>query len=258
MRTDGHQVGSRLGRWRGVWLSLWAVVALSGCVDSVGMLDGPGSVVEEPKTVVTLSSGDEVALFEGDLLFECDTAGMGAAVEASTGRFTHVAVVVRQGDQLLVAEATPRRGVALRSVEEFMAEGGWVQPMWVAVEYERDSVSPRVLRLVGRPYDFYFAVGTERLYCSELVVECYRLKGGAPLFEQQPMNFLDADGQLPRYWARLFDSLGCAVPQGQLGSNPDALAHSACLRPVGGPIAVGERAEGGRQHAEGAEFDNNK
>ena len=49
-------------------------------------------------------SGWADSLRSGDLLFVSDSTGMGQAVQESTGRYSHVAIVERRGDSLYVVE----------------------------------------------------------------------------------------------------------------------------------------------------------
>jgi hypothetical protein len=46
------------------------------------------------------------------------------------------------------------------------------------------------------------------------------------------MNFLDAEGNMPVYWEKLFAKMGYPVPQGVPGTNPQAMRKSDLLRPV--------------------------
>ncbi|HCZ21947.1 MAG TPA: hypothetical protein DHU72_00250, partial [Rikenellaceae bacterium] len=49
---------------------------------------------------------------------------------------------------------------------------------------------------------------------------------------QEPMNFLDSEGNMPSYWTRLFDSIGMSAPQGVLGTNPQAMSKESVLESV--------------------------
>ena len=68
------------------------------------------------------------------------------------------------------------------------------------------------------------------LYCSELVRESYLGPEGEYLFDEAPMNFLDAEGEMPLYWTQLFALLGMDVPQGVPGTNPQAMSESGLLK----------------------------
>ena len=135
-------------------------------------------------------------LCSGNLLFvrAVDTVGMEAAIAASTGTYTHVAVLEYADSQYYVIEATPRLHSHL-----------------------------------GEPYDDAFLPDNGRMYCSELVYECVKDREGRPVFEANPMNFKGADGRIHPYWQAHFDSLGVAVPQGVPGTNPTDMSRSERL-----------------------------
>ena len=85
---------------------------------------------------------------------------------------------------------------------------------------------------IGQPYDYAFQPDNGALYCSELVYDSYVKADGTHLFQAAPMNFKNADGEFAPYWARLFERLQIPVPQGVLGTNPQAMYGSEALRPV--------------------------
>ena len=62
--------------------------------------------------------------------------------------------------------------------------------------------------------------------------DSYVSEDGTHLFTQAPMNFKDADGQMPLYWQQLFDILGMPVPQGVEGTNPRAMCGESILETV--------------------------
>ena len=168
------------------------------------------------------------SLMPGDLLFYEDTAGMGAAVRQSTGRYTHVAMVAEVGDTVYIIDATTRRGVARRP----LLRSPYPAVYRLAIPFDTVGAIRRAEAMVGQPYDDWFQHDNGRLYCSELIYECYLDSAGNHLFEAQPMNFLAPDGTLPPYWQTHFSALGIEVPQGQPGTNPTDLSRSPLLKRV--------------------------
>ena len=180
--------------------------------------------------------GGEPALRDGDLLFQ--TAGgsdfstaIAAATAADSLAYDHVGIVHITAEGPCVVEATPRRGVKLTPLDSFLSEGPAVG-MRFDVSDIAAAAPARAMRLLGRPYDWRFAPGDQAVYCSELVQIAYLDSAGRPVFPSAPMNFLDSAGRLPRFWRELYDSLGCAVPQGAPGTNPTAIARDSRLREV--------------------------
>lgn len=183
----------------------------------------------------------------GDLIFVCDTTGMGSAIQSSTGDkkdqhvFTHVAIAECTDSGIYVIDATPRLGVSRRTLGEFILSvtGGdpdrpftqYAYYYQVAVPFDTLLLQRRLKAFVGQPYDHYFMPDNGRMYCSELVYECFFDCNGHHLFPVKPMNFKAADGSMPRYWQEHFGRLGTAIPQDMPGTNPNDMSKSPILRP---------------------------
>lgn len=179
-----------------------------------------------------------ILLRPGDLLFFRDTEGMGAAVKESTGQYTHVALVESVGDTVWIIDATPAHGVSRRpyilSHNDKQSVPDIFRPH--AATYDMDSVLIRARSYIGQPYDKAFLPDNGALYCSELIYECfledYSYESGTDrhLFKAGPMNWRDANGNLPKYWVKHFKKLKMAVPEGVMGTNPTDLSRSPLLR----------------------------
>lgn len=179
-------------------------------------------------------SATEGALDPGDLLFQdLDCGPLCDAIEAVTegvdGRdFSHVGMVVRNGDGLAVCEAIGA-GVHLTSLAQFTARSAKV-----LVGHWPDSLrslafraSVEALHLVGTPYDDAFLPGTEKLYCSELVALTFQqANGGAPFFDVPPMTFKDpSTGAFFPAWVEYYAALGQPIPEGVAGCDPGELSR---------------------------------
>lgn len=171
----------------------------------------------------------------GDLLFFRDTAGMGSAVKESTGEYTHVAIVETVGDSIWVIDATRRHGVSRHAIESQPGDRDFPD-VYRLNNYSINikATLERARSFIGRPYDNAFQPGTEALYCSELVYECYLSNypnsKGEHLFEAKPMNWRDANGNMPQYWIDHFAGLGKPIPEGVPGTNPTDLSRSPFLQ----------------------------
>ena len=164
-------------------------------------------------------------LQSGDLLFVSDTSGMGQAVKESTGHYTHVALVERVGDSLFVIDATQKRGVARRPIDNTFANKMPVEVYRLTIPFDTTAVLARTHALIGKPYDNAFLPDNEAYYCSELIQAAF-----GNLFESKPMNWRDKEGKLPEYWKKHFENLGIPVPEGVPGTNPTDLSRSPLLR----------------------------
>ena len=182
----------------------------------------------------------EVKLRSGDLLFLGNDlwyrTEMDKAIEASTGNYTHVAMM--EVDSLgveWIIEATPRDGVERKTFDRFLEENhlhmfGTLSIFRLAVPFDTAAVVARAHSFLGQAYDDCFLPNNGKMYCSELIYECFLDTAGKHLFEAKPMNWRDAEGQLPKYWKEHFRKLGMKVPEGVPGTNPTDLSRSPLLR----------------------------
>ncbi|MBR4134796.1 MAG: hypothetical protein IKU03_00065 [Bacteroidales bacterium] len=172
-----------------------------------------------------------VFLLPGDLLFFRSTAGMGAAIKESTGQYTHVAIVESVGDTVWIIDATPRNGVSRRP---YLRSFNDIPDIYRLDDRSAvDSALFRARSFIGLPYDYAFLPDNGAFYCSELVYECFLSKYSQEnrhLFEAKPMNWRNADGELPKYWKKHFKKLKMPVPEGVMGTNPTDLSRSPLLR----------------------------
>lgn len=169
----------------------------------------------------------------GDLLFlKENRSDMEQAITASTGAYTHVALMERDSaDEVWVIEAVPKKGVQRIPYSQFEIENllksfpESCDIYRLTVPFDTAAVIARAKSLVGKPYDDAFLPDNDAYYCSELIEVAF---GG--LFEAKPMNWRDADGNLPAYWVEHFRGLNMPVPEGILGTNPTDLSRSSLLK----------------------------
>lgn len=168
-------------------------------------------------------------LTTGNLIFVQDTTGMGSAITQATGSYTHVAIIECTDSGILLWEAIPSGGVVCQPIDSIPESYMPYTLCRVNIPFDTLQLIANLHQYMGQPYDYYFEHDNGRIYCSELVYECFFDLQGKRLFEAKPMNFKSSDGTMPAYWIHLFDSLGAPIPQGQPGTNPTDLQHSACL-----------------------------
>ena len=170
------------------------------------------------------AQGQWKQLQSGDLLFFSDTAGMGGAVKESTGQYTHVALLEREGDSLFIIDATPTLGVTRRNLSPLTFHLSPCQVYRLAVPFDTAAIIDRAHALIGKPYDNAFLPDNDAYYCSELIQAVFDT-----FFPSAPMNWRDKDGNLPQYWQEHFKKLGMPVPEGVMGTNPTDLSRSPRL-----------------------------
>ncbi len=193
-------------------------------------------------SLISSCSGDTAYIpREGDLLFVVDTSSaFSKAITDATAwndslKYSHVAIVAVEDGKPYVLEASSEHGVVRAEWDDFMGTSASSEDkpkiviMRFTVDYPVEQAIERAKSHLGKPYDWSFLPDNGKFYCSELVYDCYRRANGTPLFTAEPMNFRDADGNIPAYWLELFGRLGEPVPEGVPGTNPNDLAKEPIL-----------------------------
>lgn len=173
----------------------------------------------------------------GDLVFfkasqgnEFEDAINSATSDESTA-FIHVAIIEVSNDSLFLIQAETE-GVTRRLWDSSAEKAAYSIMRLRTSESLVSEAVERAKTFIGQPYDWYYLPDNDAMYCSELVYESYLDNSGEHIFPAKPMNFRAADGSMPQFWTELFDSLGCPVPEGIPGTNPNDLSRSPLLEKV--------------------------
>ena len=189
---------------------------------------------------------EEFSLRNGDLLFQVSAdSQMSGAIQDATARggampYTHAAMAEEGEDGVVrIIEAAGERGVCRTELEDFLNRSARIdgRPAVAvfrvrAAEEEISAAVKRAAEFIGQPYDWWYLPDNDRMYCSELLYECYLRADGGHIFSARPMNFRAADGSMPQFWEELFDRLGEPVPEGVDGTNPADMAQECCIEEV--------------------------
>ncbi len=195
----------------------------------------------------------EQKLQTGDLIF-CgipmdynlnDSADMSGAIVEATGdsdevNYIHVAIVeVDKEGKNWIIDATLKHGVDRYPIDTFYSDfrlknGDYPQfdVMRLRDNKEAERYVEQAKKYIGRAYDLVFDPDNEEQYCSELVRNAYINADGNYLFDEKPMNFKNSDGEFPTYWVQLFKLMNQPIPQGVMGTNPNDMQKSDCLKNV--------------------------
>ena len=201
--------------------------------------------------LLAVSCNRKETLKTGDLIFvaipedyDADPDSMSSAITSSTAdgsalNYIHVAIAEVEGGKTWIIDATLKHGVDRYPLDTFLTDFTLRDGSYPVFEVMRmkdvsrvDAFVKNAMIYVGQPYDCAFLPDNGAAYCTELVHDSYLSPEGAPLFDNAPMNFLDAEGNMPVYWEKLFAKMGYPVPQGVPGTNPQAMRKSDLLRPV--------------------------
>lgn len=178
---------------------------------------------------------------EGDLLFQAaGTSSFSGAIADATAwsdsiKFVHVAIVAVESGKPYIIEATAADGVVITPWDDFLRSSPLVDgcPGVVVMRVNKDfPVADAVNRArshLGESYDWSYRPANGKMYCSELVYDSYLNYDGTPLFTARPMNFRDADGNMPAFWTELFSRLNEPVPEGVPGTNPNDMSKEPVL-----------------------------
>lgn len=185
----------------------------------------------------------DVEVRKGDLIFQASAATeFSKAINTSARQpsdsltFCHVAIIdVDDCGRVYIIEAEPKNGVRRVPVEQFIAESVQAdgKPMVVVkrltVPFSPDKVIANAMTFIGQDYDHEFMPDNDKMYCSELVYEAFLDEEGEHIFKATPMNFRNSNGEMPQFWIEKFGKMGVPIPEGELGTHPDALARTHFL-----------------------------
>ena len=171
----------------------------------------------------------------GDLIF----VGIPADYDLDADSMDSAIAEVDADGQVWIIDATIKYGVDRHPLDTFLRQFTLRDGSLPTFEVKRlrdDSRAEASVRnakqYLGLPYDVTFLPDNGAYYCTELVYDSYLDEDGKPLFHAAPMNFRNADGEMPRYWEQLFARIGQSVPQGVPGTNPQAMSEEPTLRSV--------------------------
>ena len=191
---------------------------------------------------------EDTCIETGDLLFvgipmDYMEDNMAQAIVDATSsgdsiNFIHTAILeVDKEGAIWVIDATLAYGVDRHPLDtllkQFTLHRGNAKATFEVMRLADDkhvlSYVEKAKTLLGEPYDQSFLAENGKHYCTELVYDAYVDADGHHLFETVPMNFKNAEGEMPAYWTWLFGELGEPIPQGEPGTNPQQLHASPLL-----------------------------
>lgn len=180
-----------------------------------------------------LKTGD--LIFQGESNSNFSKAISKATADGDSVKYVHVGIIEVTDSIIYVYEASPKYGVRKTTLNEFISasENSHDHPLVtfkrLNIDFPIERVITNVKKYIGQSYDWWFLPDNDKMYCSELVYECYRDFDGNRIFNSQPMNFRSPDGSMPEFWIELFEKLKMKVPEGVSGTNPNDLSKDIRL-----------------------------
>ncbi|MBR8537729.1 hypothetical protein KDU71_19315 [Carboxylicivirga sediminis] len=178
----------------------------------------------------------------GDILFRGYlNSTLSQAIDAvtQTGKehhYTHMGLVEVDRDTVWVLHAAPGKGVCKELLEDFcLSDSDSVVVGHYRVKgLNTESVDTALAfanKQLGQPYNYSYILEDEGFYCSEFVYEAFAFDS---LFKLNPMTFIDPQtGDFHRGWIKHYNELGIAVPEGEIGCNPNGMAANQRLEFLG-------------------------
>lgn len=144
-----------------------------------------------PNTAVSMEAGADLAAFDlqslkdGDLIFRRGRDLMASTVLAADAdaRFSHVGLIVRDGETVWIVHAVPDQdgndgGVIRESIAQFLdpqdASDFAIYRHQTLTEDQEQIVRQAALGAIGTPFDYGLQLSDpDELYCSELVIRAF-------------------------------------------------------------------------------------
>ncbi len=191
---------------------------------------------------VSANSYGQEKLKEGDIVLQkipcgslCEAIIETTPCEADK-MFNHCGVVHYDGGQTFIIEAIGKE-VKQSTLDVFLKRDSTAKTLYVArLKPQYNSyILPAIrkaIHYVGTPYDDAFLPGDDALYCSELVHKIFKKDNTPYLFSLSPMTFKSKSGKTFPAWVEYYKDLKMAIPEGQPGINPCAIANSTAVEMV--------------------------
>jgi hypothetical protein len=183
---------------------------------------------------------------EGDLIFSQigrETNAISAVTEGYRGaRVNHMGVVIKNNNGTFVLEAFPPE-VRVTQLDVFLrrsADPKTTKQRFIVsrlIDNHRSLIPTAIeygLLQRNRPYDELYLTDMAALYCSELVVDMFKIaNGNKEFFAEHPMSFRDlVTGEIHPTWIEYYDRFGMEVPDGEPGSNPGTISKDPRLEVI--------------------------
>jgi hypothetical protein len=181
-----------------------------------------------------------IKLKNGDILFCSSEQGeLSKAIDkvtktAKSTNYSHMGMVLIEGENIFVYHAAPKLGVCKQRLEEFLTgEYAQIDAYRLKDEYQYaiQKGSDKVKPLVGQEYDYTYVLESPGYYCSELIATIFESDS---IFQYNPMTFKNPNtGEFNETWIKHYQKFGMDIPEGKPGCNPNGMAASENLEFVG-------------------------
>ena len=133
-------------------------------------------------------------LKNGDLIFQTIHSSQTLAIMAASGSpYTHTGIIKMIGGKPFVVEAVgPVREIALdKWIEQGIGKRIAVLRKTDLSDEDANKILTQAKTYYGRPYDFFFLLDKEKIYCSELLYYAYLEGAGITLGKKEKLKDLN-------------------------------------------------------------------
>ena len=176
-------------------------------------------------------------LRNGDIIFQITNSRQGQAVQIATGsKYTHVGILFKKDDELLVYEAV--QPVKITPLEEWIERGVDNHYVVKRLKNADNLLTNEVLakmknigeQHIGKDYDSYFEWTDTRMYCSELVWKIYNQALGLEIGGRKRLSDFNLDNEIVRQ--QLMERYGNNIPMDEPMISPGDMFDSDLLETV--------------------------
>eukprot|EP00792_Barthelona_sp_PAP020_P004817 TRINITY_DN2362_c0_g1_i1.p1 TRINITY_DN2362_c0_g1~~TRINITY_DN2362_c0_g1_i1.p1 ORF type:complete len:315 (-),score=71.93 TRINITY_DN2362_c0_g1_i1:721-1665(-) len=208
-------------------------------------------------------------LLTGDIIFQTTSGSdFSNAINGSTQTdnsldFVHVGIICRdkKTNKICVFHASPSSGVVYEDLETFMGKyeektkipiKGYIYRVADKFRHRIPCAIDMCEKVLGQPYNKTFIWDDFGLYCSELVLDAFDnpfrkipyfdveslepvdILSDRHVFYRHPLSFREKNSKkIAQYWIDYYKNLNMTVPVECIGCNPNFMAHSKNIVPVG-------------------------
>lgn len=182
-------------------------------------------------------------LRNGDLLLVGSSGGnLSEAINAVTQtskktNYSHIAMVEKSGNDIWVLHASTENGSERIPLKKFI-KNQKENDVQIDIYRIKNEYSPdfdqaiiKAKSMLGKPYNYSYILSDTAYYCSDFVYHSFEKDS---IFEMNPMTFKNpGETEFNSGWIAFYKNQNLEIPEGKPGCNPNGMAASEKLEPIG-------------------------
>ena len=174
----------------------------------------------------------------GDLIFvETNHKNLSGAISRVTKNensisFDHVVLVEKKENKLVAYHASNENGSEKLDLIDLIKRYKTQKRRWALYRIIDNGCANEAIdnanKMLGKPYNNLYILNENSYYCSDFIERAYR---NCNLFKLDKMTFTNPKtGETDDYWIQYYKEKQTDIPEGQLGTNPNAMSKSDKLK----------------------------